>query len=227
MIVRPDTSTAGNSVEELGSLLRKGQPRVALDVDGTMANVLDLMLAGYNTKHGTTYTAADHRDWNFKSINSNYEEMMHFYTDAWKNNYRSIKFTGDSAQMRELARHYEVSIVTTRSPDSSGATGGTVENLQNWLKMHGLDSYPLEVCPPDKSKADMGYDIYIDDSPKVAEEVIAKGKLILLIDMPYNRYIRDGDSVVRVKNVQEAMQVLIESAAKERAVSVAKSVSLS
>lgn len=197
-------------MEKLRDMLKSGaKPKVAVDVDSTLAEVHEIMIELYNARKGKSYTVKDHTDWDFKAIESSYEEMMVLYSEAWRDHHRRIKFLGNIHSLAKLSDSYSLEILTTRSPDNDGVTGGTVPGLKVWLAMHKLDSLPLIVCPPHRSKADMDYQIYIDDSPTLAAEIEKRpGKVMLLIDRPYNRRLKDSESVIRVRDIEAACELL-------------------
>lgn len=209
-------------MEELKSLLRDGKGlRVAIDIDETLAMVHALMLANFNKAHGTNFTVKDHTDWDFRSIGSSYSEMMPFYTQVWREQWREIPFAGDIKMLGELAGHYTVNLLTTRSATERGMTGGTVDAMNEWIRLHGIDLVlpaPI-ICNPKQDKAiDFDYHIYVDDSPVLAKTVERMdGKSLFLIDHPYNRCISDdGKKIIRVENAQKATAALISIARRAK-----------
>ena len=62
-------------------------------------------------------------------------------------------------------------------------------------------------------KIETAYTTYIDDSPKLAEQVMKMDeRSIILIRRPYNEYIPEGDAVLKVNDVDEAAKELISVA---------------
>ncbi len=209
---------------ELVSLLRdtdKHPIRVALDIDETIATVLPLWLESLNKAKGTNFTVEDHKDYNFRSINSSYEEAMPHYVKAWVEQYEQIPFSGDVKQIMELTDYYTVHLLTTRSPTKEGATGGTVDAMHEWLRIKGLSGLHVEICDPSQNKAtDFDYHIYIDDSPVLAKTIAAgpEGKFMLLIDHKYNEEIKNGPRVLHVANSKVATKLLLDLARREIAI---------
>ena len=208
-------------MDELKALLRDGrQLKVAVDMDETLAKIHPLMIANFNKVNGTNFTVKDHIDFGFKNLGSCHEEMMPFYVQVWKEQWREIPLNVDVKLLGELAKYYEVNILTARSPNAKGETGGTVDALNEFLKLHKINLVlpPPVLCDPKYDKArDFDYDIYVDDSPRLAE-TIAKmdGKTLLLIDHLYNRYVKeDGKKIIRVESAQKAIATLILLARKE------------
>ena len=200
-------------------LAEKRLIRVAIDVDQTVALVHPLMIENFNKANGTNFTIEDHVDWDFKALGSNYVEMMPFYAKVWIEQWRQIPLIADPEQIKALGKYYESGFLTTRSPTNEGITGGTVDTMNEWFKMHGLGGVPVDICDPRQNKArDWDRDVYVDDSPRLADTVQGmEGKFLLLIDQRYNRDVKDGERIMRVADADEAVRVL-KSAARIEAV---------
>ncbi len=208
----------GPESEELKALLRDGQLlKIAFDIDGTLAMIDKPMIGMYNELKGTSYTENDMTDWNFKLIGATYREMMNIYVDLWKNHYAEIKFAGDAKQIKELAKYYAIDIVTARDTDDSKPTGDTAKELSEWIGMHQLSGIPIRIVSPNTNKANLDYQIYVDDSPRLAEKVVGKeGKVLFLVHHPFNASIHeDGQKIIRVADAKEATRILINEARKE------------
>ena len=202
-------------MKELASLLRDEQKiKVALDVDSTIADILPLMISDFNKIKGTSFTVDDCTDWNFTSIGSNYLEMMPLYVNVWKNRWQDIQFTANVEHINELIKYYDVSLLTTRSATNEGITGGTVDTMHKWLNLHNLGHISVQICDPKQNKArDFDYQIYLDDSPGLAETIEKMDrKLIFLVDQKYNQHILESERVRRVPNVQAAVNLLVDAA---------------
>ncbi len=192
-------------------------PRIALDIDSTWAGIDQIILDNFNKAKGTNFTIEDHTDWDFKNLGSSYVEMMPFYVSAWVDRWKEIPFLGDLSLTVELTKDYYVSLLTTRSPTSEGVTGGTVDTMHEWIRLHGIDKIlpPAQICDPKQNKAkDFDYDAYIDDSPRLADTVMQMpGKIQFLVDQRYNREVEDdGKKIIRVQDANHAMRLLIEVA---------------
>lgn len=184
---------------------------IALDIDEVLAEVHEVMLRLYNKEKGTNYTLADHKDWDFKSINSNYAEMMGFYVDAWKDHWKEIRFLGDRQKLIKVEQVFVQDICSSR--DYYGLTGGTTKTAKEWLSMHKLNWLPFFFDATKIKKLALGYPIYVDDSPKLAEEVEKRGEaFILLVDKPYNRYLSNTRRILRVDGINAAADELLRAA---------------
>ncbi len=205
---------------ELQLLLRgsdASKPKVAIDIDGTLASIHGLMIERLNKAKGTNFTLEDCKDWGFKSIGSSYAEMMQIYVELWRERWKEIPFTVDINLINSLADYYTVHLLTSRSASEDGLTAGTVDALNEWRNMHGIgeDKIHLVLCPPARDKStNFDYDVYIDDSPSLARSIQhnTRQAKLFLVDSPYNRHIEDGKGVTRVATASEAIRMLIDLA---------------
>ena len=56
-------------------------------------------------------------------------------------------------------------------------------------------------------KADLDYDVFIDDSPLNALKIIQQNKKIILYSQPWNQHISEKE-VFRISNLSEAIEKL-------------------
>lgn len=204
--------TKDESRKVLRSIVRPGKiVHVEIDVDEVLAKVHEIMITNYNKAKGTHYTINDHKDWDFKSIGSDYTEMMGFYVDAWKNHYDKIKLAANPQVILELGQYFTLDIASSR--DYYGTTGGTSESLGAWIDMHKLQWMP-HFCDPTKiNKLDQDYEVNIDDSPRLAKELmLRKSGFLLLVDRPYNRDLEQSTRILRVDGFDGAAKELIRAA---------------
>lgn len=105
---------------------------------------------------------------------------------------RGEETPGAVEALRRLALSYDLVFITKRPRVA-------IPYTWEWLSARRL--YPTEmiVIPPDadRGKSTVPCDWYIDDSPAVAEELSAAGKVVYLLDRPWNRACEFG---IRVNN---------------------------
>lgn len=202
--------------QTLRQMIRKQYPfTVGIDVDETLAGVMSVAIALYNKEKGTNYTMENHKDWDFKSIGSNYVEMMGFYVDAWKDHSKEIKLLAHPLKLIELGQYFVLDAPSSR--DHEGLTGGTYEGLRDFWQRNALDQWLPFFCDATKiNKLNLGYPAYVDDSPKLAEAITSRNEgFLLLVTKPYNLYIKESARVLRVDDCDHAADELINAAKKE------------
>jgi len=173
--------------------------KIALDVDGVLADVIVSWLNYSNTirskisKHEIT-------DWEFwKKFQIN---PFDFYTElssCWKN-WKSIPPTEEnlSSVTKSLTNLGQVDIVTSREKSTDSF-------VKEWLNHYDIsyDNYVSVIDGP--MKADLDYDIFIDDSPLNALKFLKNNKKIILYSQPWNQHISE-DQIYRVSNLSEAIK---------------------
>jgi 5'(3')-deoxyribonucleotidase len=187
--------------------------QIAIDMDEVIAEVHEVMIAIYNRAKGTVYTIEDHKDWDFRSVGSNYEEMMGYYVDAWRNHWKEIRLIGDKEKIIELGQYFVLDIVSSRGGD--GVTDGTCDGADSWIRMHKLEWMPVFFDSTGIKKHILDYQLYIDDSPRLAEAIVESGRgFVLLASKPYNAHLEENSRLLRVRDIDEAVDEII-SAAKD------------
>lgn len=184
--------------------------RIAADFDDTLVDSASILVTLINFKHGTSFKLADISTWDWiQTQGPEFEKTFWQIHDLWDNTYmrRAMAPTDPYAfaVIKELVRNgNKVSIVTMNEAEA-------VKSIEALLFMHGIDEIPVRVLGrgSSKQKASMPYDIFIDDSPSLAE-IVKKHptKALILYDRPWNRGVRKSRNVFRAKNWLEVRDIL-------------------
>lgn len=175
--------------------------RIALDVDGVLADVIHAWLS-YNNKIRTMILKSDMSEWDFwKKYNINKFEFYEELSRCWKS-WKSIPPTENnlSYASREISKLGTVDIVTARE-DS------THDHVKNWLKMHDIAFRNYVGVLEGTEKAKLDYDVFIDDSPLNAESILAFGKSVILYNQPWNLDFSDPRAK-RVCELKDAVTII-------------------
>jgi len=173
--------------------------KIALDVDGVLADTIRSWLRLCNKRFGMnlTYDQIDH--WNFwKDVGINQEDFEGLFNEAWYN-WRVLPPTEDklAAKVELLKNIGKVDIVTGRTLD-------TMRYVEKWLAMQSINCNKIVVVEPDKTKGHLDYDIFIDDSPLNAIDAAERGKMALVYDQPWNSHLDQRDNLFRIRDLSEA-----------------------
>ncbi len=175
--------------------------RIALDVDGVLADVIYAWLS-YNNKIRTTILKSDISEWDFwrrYDINkfTFYEEL----STCWRS-WKSIPPTENdiSYASKEIYKLGTVDIVTARE-DS------THDYVKNWLKMHDVAFKNYVGVLEGTEKAKLDYDVFIDDSPLNAESMLTLGKSVILYTQPWNLDFSDPRAK-RISKLKDAIPII-------------------
>ncbi|RNJ76998.1 MAG: hypothetical protein EB830_02915 [Nitrosopumilus sp. H13] len=173
--------------------------RIALDVDGVLANVIKPWLS-YNNSIRTNIEMQDVRDWDFwKILDITSSDFYAELNACWKD-WLSIPPTEDdlSSAVGNLAELGTVDIVTARDPSTDSF-------VRKWLAHHKIRYEKYVSVPSGLMKADLDYDAFIDDSPLNAEKFLEKGKRVIVYTQPWNMHLPE-DKFVRTPDLAGAIK---------------------
>ena len=175
--------------------------KIALDVDGVLADVIESWLI-YSNKIRARISKDDITNWDFwKKFKINRYDFYEELTSCWKN-WNSIPPTEDNLSVvtQNLSNFGQVDIVTAREISTDSF-------VKNWLKLHDVtyQNYVSVVDGP--MKADLDYDVFIDDSPLNAIKFLKRKKNVFLYSQPWNQHISD-QNIQRISTLSEAIEKL-------------------
>jgi hypothetical protein len=170
--------------------------RIAVDFDGTLVRSGDLVCRLINFRHGTSYTTKEWKTWShWKDIGLD-KTFWEIY-DLMDSSRLRLSFEPYDTHVVNTLRHLqavyaEVDIVTSNSLDAK-------ESIEAWLRLH-MEHPPKVRClgrtkPTDKLA--LGYDLYIDDAPALAERAQKAGVPLLLPNCRWNESVPDSEFVKR------------------------------
>lgn len=175
--------------------------KIALDVDGVFTDVIESWLI-YSNKIRPNISKNDITDWDFwKKFKIDRYDFYEELTSCWKN-WNSILPTEDNLSIitEKLSNFGQVDIVTARELSTDSF-------VKNWLKQHDItyQNYVSVIDGP--MKADLDYDVFIDDSPLNAIKFLKHKKSVFLYSQPWNQHIPD-QNIHRISTLSEAVEKL-------------------
>ena len=175
--------------------------RIALDVDGVLADVIHAWLL-YNNKVRTTILKQEISDWDFwKKYNINRFDFYEELSMCWKS-WKDIPPTENniSSASREISTMGTVDIVTAREES-------THDDVKKWLRMHDISFENYVGVAEGTEKARLDYDIFIDDSPINAKSMLERGKSVILYNQPWNLHF-DDPRAKRIHELKDAVEII-------------------
>jgi len=173
--------------------------KIALDVDGVLADVIKSWL-NFNNKIRPTISKDEITDWDFwKKFEINQFDFYSELNTCWENwIYVPATQQNLSSVTKNLSDLGQVDIVTARERSTDSF-------VKNWLDHHNIifDNYVSVIDGP--MKADLDYDVFIDDSPLNAEKFLQNNKKIILYSQPWNLHL-DDKKINRIFNLSEAIE---------------------
>ena len=175
--------------------------KIALDVDGVLADVIVSWIQ-INNQNRTKISKNDVTSWDFwKQFNIDRFDFYSELSKCWEN-WNEIPPTEKNLQesTKLLNQNATVDIVTAREQY-------TDTFVKNWLNHFNI-SYDNYVSVIDGTmKADLDYDLFIDDSPLNAEKFTLKNKKFLLYNQPWNQNIQ-LKNVNRISNLFDVVKLI-------------------
>jgi len=173
--------------------------KIALDVDGVLADVIKSWL-NYSNTIRPKISKHDITDWNFwEKFKINRYDFYAELNSCWKN-WNSIPPTEEnlSSVTKNLSNIGQVDIVTARERSTDSF-------VKNWLDRYNIsyDNYVSVIDGP--MKADLDYDVFIDDSPLNALKILQQNKKVILYSQPWNKHISEH-RIHRISNLSEAVE---------------------
>ena len=175
--------------------------KIALDVDGVLADVIQSWL-NYNNSIRLKLQKSHITSWDFwKKYKIDRYEFYKELSLCWKN-WNSIPPTETNLKnvTKNLSDIGQVDIVTAREKS-------TDQFVKEWLNFQNVtyDNYVSVIDGP--RKANLNYDIFIDDSPLNALKLIQKNKKLFLYSQPWNQNIIDN-RINRISNLSDVVDKL-------------------
>lgn len=175
--------------------------KIALDVDGVLADVMHSWLS-YNNKMRSTILKSDISEWDFwKNHNIDRFDFYKELSLCWKS-WKDIPPTENdiSSATEILSELGTVDIVTAREVS-------THNDVKNWLKFYNIAFENYVGVSEGLEKARLDYDIFIDDSPLNAKSMLEAGKSVILYHQPWNLKF-DDPRVERIYKLENAIPAI-------------------
>ncbi|MCX8203350.1 MAG: hypothetical protein N3H32_03425 [Nitrososphaeria archaeon] len=175
--------------------------RIALDLDGVLANTMKVWLEIWNAERFPRLEYESVDEWDFwKRLGITEAEFGAMFSRAWSR-WPEIPPAEDrlAEKVRALSELGKVDVVTGRPKEDE-------RHIRSWLELHSVEYRALVIGVA--RKAELGYDVYIDDSPRLAEDLVGRRGVLLLRDQPWNKSVRDDSKVRRIRGLEDAIGIL-------------------
>lgn len=170
---------------------------IALDLDGTLAQTYDVAFKLMGVEDSYEYEDIDSWSWGFEEFGKT--RYLNAIWHAWTIRTWEIEPMESDIALKTtaLAEEAETLDVVTADPGHLGIKDAKRE----WLDAHGVYYDNVTIAPMKESKAELDYDVFVDDNPSLPENV-SDDQRVLLYDAPYNREVR---GCPRVHNLDEVI----------------------
>ena len=178
--------------------------RIAVDLDGVLAETMEAWCKRANEFLGTSFKLADLDTWaSWRKLGISREQFFQFLDEAW-DDWKSIPPTEPrlAEKVRKIARTGRIDVVTGRSKESVSAA-------KSWLAEHKILYERFVRVPGWKDKIFLNYDVYIDDAPELMPLISRNPRMWgILYSRPWNRTVPELRQVFRVESWTEISKLL-------------------
>jgi 5'(3')-deoxyribonucleotidase len=164
--------------------------RIAVDVDGVLADRVGAVLSTVRDRHGVAVEPADVDRWEYvvpgpdEAITSVISRVT---ADDPDHLLDCSPVPGATEAMRRLARDHHVVVATHRDRSLHGLT-------REWFEAHDIPYHEfLDDCGPDKAHVDA--DVLVDDKPANVRTFARERGWAVLFSQPWNAGVTVGDAV--------------------------------
>ena len=161
--------------------------RVAVDVDGVLINLMAEFLRIYNKIYKDNKQISDVKQWSFyEDFGISREECFDIFH---KINLMDVPVIEPNIApyLNIINKKHHVDIVTARRETDREIL---IKKLESMGVYKGKQYNELVIVgyEPHTAKADLDYDVYVDDSPELAKAIIESNtqRIMLLFDQPWN-----------------------------------------
>ncbi len=190
--------------------------KIAVDIDGVLANLTEPFLEYYNQREGTNFRLENVHTTNFKELfGINGEEEKKLLDDFFKSDFFSNiqPIMGAQEAISHLSKRNHLVIVTARKEYIQDKTNEWIERFfpDVFSEIH----FARNINSGDESKLskfdicmEKGYEIIIEDDLVYANPCAEKGIKSILLNHPWNQEENLHPEITRVNNWQEVLEHL-------------------
>jgi 5'(3')-deoxyribonucleotidase len=180
--------------------------RIAVDLDGVLAETMEAWCKRVNELYGTRLTLEDLDTWtSWRKIGVTKDQFFQILDEVW-DTWEDIPPTepGLAKKVAKAEKFGNLDIVTGRSKK-------TVESAKLWLSHHKVPFERFVRVQGWRDKVFLNYDVYIDDAPELMP-LISRNPAMrgILYERPWNREVGSIPRVYKVDSWTQIPNVLRE-----------------
>ncbi len=181
--------------------------KISVDVDSTLIDIMVSYCEIYNLDSNENKTKEDVEDWDFfEDWGLTVDEGKEIFGKIYLQNVPVICEDVDF-YLENIHSNHIVDIVTNREEKFRTVL---IKKLQSMDILKEKHYRRLILVNSEIEKLKLDYDIYIDDSPKLANLIFNyPTKLQYLIDQPWNKGINESPNIIRVYNWNEIYEKIL------------------
>lgn len=176
--------------------------KIALDIESTLADIPAAFRDEYEKRHGERPEIST--TWGFDNVSYDASTFHEITQSIWKHNSFKILPTEDPLSI-PTRKIYE----TSSGVDLVTGRQGVEEKMRKWAEFQDVWFDDLISVSSQEEKADLGYDILIDDAPRHLRS-LNDDQYLFLYNQPYNRNEPLPKNATRVDNLHQCELSLLE-----------------
>lgn len=180
------------------------QLRIAVDLDGVLADTMVTFCRILNHRHSTNFTANSFVQWNaWKIAHITKDEFFRTLDEAWFE-WENIPPVEEEigARVNRICAIGRVDVVTGRSQE-------TAQPAKSWLEKYKVPYERFVRTANTKGKANLSYDVFIDDSADLMSLVACSlDRWGILYTQPWNRNAKEMPKIFRVEGWKQIPALL-------------------
>lgn len=178
--------------------------RIAVDLDGVLAESMLVWCERANKEFGTTLKMEDLDTWSsWKKFAIAKDDFYRILDESWMD-WEQVPPTEPriASKVARIEKFGNIDVVTGRSRRTEQAA-------MSWVEYHKIRYQHFVRVPGWRDKLVLNYDVYIDDAPDLMPLVSqSPGSWAILYDRPWNRSIPNTPRVLRAKSWKEIPRLL-------------------
>jgi|GEM_PF-4351115 5'(3')-deoxyribonucleotidase len=203
--------------------IREEKPKIAIDVDGTLADTMGALLQMLKDEEGVHHDINEIDDWDNGVVRvfGSYEKFCTKFEKIWRDGREKIQPHVTREKLEELSRYYEIFIVSNRS------NGEHEEFIADWLKKKFGLEFKVILVKEMIDKMKIGeFTIIIDDAPILVEAAENfKDKTLILVKRPWNKRVSEekkSENIFYAETTEEAINLAISLATTKKTKSLVR-----
>ena len=181
---------------------KPGKPILGVDIDNVLAESDVRPRAMIREMFGIRLEERQMTQYEYMAYGVTEEQLIQVFRVFNVEACRTLKVVpGAKAAMQQLARRYEIALVTSRNPESK-------ESTEYWLKAKGLPYDQLHFND-DKHALGIPYHAFIEDRHEHAHLIAETGAAVYLLTRPWNAHPLAHPNVRRVHSWGEILDHLL------------------
>jgi len=172
------------------------KPKIAVDLDGVLAETMEAWCRIVNERFGTRLKLDDLDTWtSWRKTGISKEQFFEILDETW-DAWESIPPTEPrlAEKVERVEKLGDLDIVTGRSRR-------TVEGAKSWLRNQGIPYKRFVRVRGWRDKVFLNYDVYIDDAPELMPLISRNPRMRgILYARPWNRDVTDMPRVFKAKS---------------------------